>query len=537
MASNFPDNSLDSFESSLKQIEELLKKEPENKKWKYELSKCHTAIGIFYFSKGSVKEGANSFLTSLNILEQLSKIEPDNTECQIELYRTYEMLGDFLQSKNDLSYAELFLFQSLTIRKKVQGERHPEYVASLNKLASLYKTMGKFSFAETLLKQLLDAFNEMPGKEPLEYAVSLDLLADIYTAMGKYDDSIFYITKVASIKKKIFGEEHPEYTAVQYKLNNLYKNIGRLNSTYGNMQNAMKGNPALTKMEDMLWEADSMPASWPKKSETVNFAVSFPPCMIMAESYILDVWLFQEEQRNILLNRIKEENSEETKMKSEGNVIIERGTVVTARLTIENFIIEPAERTLTWSGELNNTSFIVRVPENCREGSKIGQVYFYINGLEVSRLHFKVLISSMQKDEKKQKNDFASGTKYKTAFASYASDDRNDVLARVQGLEKAGIEVFLDVRNLRSGERYEEKLLEKIRVADVFYLFWSSAAKKSEWVRKEWEYALSKRGIDFINPIPLESPEIAPPPDELSQVLHFGDWTLAYKRSKPVNQQ
>ena len=61
--------------------------------------------------------------------------------------------------------------------------------------------------------------------------------------------------------------------------------------------------------------------------------------------------------------------------------------------------------------------------------------------------------------------------------------------------------------------------------------------KKSEWVRKEWEYALSNRGIDFINPIPLESPETAPPPPELSQTLHFGDWTLAYKRSKSVNQQ
>ncbi len=537
MASNFPDDSLDSFESSLKQIEELLKKEPGNIKWKYELSKCHASIGKFYFSKDRIKEGTNSFIASLNILEQLSKNEPDNAEWQIELYRTYEMLGNFLQSKNDPAYAELFLFQSLTIRKKIQGERHPEYIASLNKLAGLYKTIGKLSYAETLLKQQLDTFNELPGKEPLEYAVSLDLLADIYTAMGKYDDSIFFITKVASIKKKIYGEEHPEYTVVQYKLNNLYKNIGVLNSTYGNMQNAMKGNPALTKMDAMLLEAENMPVSQPKKNETVNFAVSFPPCMIMAESYVLDVWLFQEEQRNKLLNRIKEENGDETKIKSEGNVIIERGTVVTARLRIENFIIEPAERTLTWSGEPNNSSFIVRVPENCREGSKIGQVYFYINGLEVSRLHFKVLIASMQKDEMKQKNDFASGTKYKTAFASYASDDRNDVLARVQGLEKAGIEVFLDVRNLRSGERYEEKLLEKIRLADVFYLFWSSAAKKSEWVSKEWKYALSNRGIDFINPIPLESPEIAPPPDELSQVLHFGDWTLAYKRSNPVNQQ
>ena len=239
----------------------------------------------------------------------------------------------------------------------------------------------------------------------------------------------------------------------------------------------------------------------------------------------------------MLLNRIKEESIEKTGMKSAGPVIIERGTVITARLAIEGLIIEPPEKTLTWTGNLNNSSFVVTVPENSNEGSKIGQVYFYINGLEISRLHFKVQISAKQKEELKLANSFASGSKYKTAFASYASDDRNDVLARVQGLEKAGIDVFIDVRNLRSGERYEEKLLEKIRVTDIFYLFWSTAAKKSEWVKKEWEYALNNRGIDFINPIPLESPDVVPPPPELGQLLHFGDWTLAYKRSKTVTQQ
>ena len=272
-----------------------------------------------------------------------------------------------------------------------------------------------------------------------------------------------------------------------------------------------------------------------KISENVNFAVSFPSIMVSAESYVLDVWLFLEEQRNMLLSNIKEESRDDISLKSEGPLGIEKGTMTTARLTIENLIVGPPERYFSWTGHVSASGFMVEVPENINQGLKTGKACFDVNGHEIARLHFKVMVSSKQKEDSKLINGFALGSKYKTAFASYANDDRNDVLARVQGLEKAGIDVFLDVRNLRSGERYEEKLLEIIRVTDIFYLFWSTAAKKSEWVKKEWEYALNKRGIDFINPIPLEPPDIVPPPPELGQALHFGDWTLAYKRTKANN--
>ena len=48
----------------------------------------------------------------------------------------------------------------------------------------------------------------------------------------------------------------------------------------------------------------------------------------------------------------------------------------------------------------------------------------------------------------------------RTAFASYASQDRDAVLARVQGIQKAlpSLDVFLDVASLRSGQRWKEQL-------------------------------------------------------------------------------
>ena len=63
---------------------------------------------------------------------------------------------------------------------------------------------------------------------------------------------------------------------------------------------------------------------------------------------------------------------------------------------------------------------------------------------------------------------------------------------------------------------------------DVFYLFWSENAQRSEWVEKEWRCALDTRGIEFIDPVPLVSPKQVPPPPELARHLHFNDWQLAF---------
>src|SRR5258708_28342388 len=81
---------------------------------------------------------------------------------------------------------------------------------------------------------------------------------------------------------------------------------------------------------------------------------------------------------------------------------------------------------------------------------------------------------------------------YRKAFASYARPDRDDVLARVQGMQKIlpQLEIFLDVVSLRSGEEWQSKLWQVIPEHDIFYLFWSANAKKSAWVKEEWHCAL-----------------------------------------------
>lgn len=50
---------------------------------------------------------------------------------------------------------------------------------------------------------------------------------------------------------------------------------------------------------------------------------------------------------------------------------------------------------------------------------------------------------------------------------------------------------------------------------------------QSEWVAQEWRYALATKGMEFVDPVPLETPDVAPPPPELA-AKHFYDPLLAF---------
>jgi len=117
--------------------------------------------------------------------------------------------------------------------------------------------------------------------------------------------------------------------------------------------------------------------------------------------------------------------------------------------------------------------------------------------------------------------------RFTRAFVSYASQDRVAVLGYAQALHLAGIEIFQDVLSLDPGDRWERRLYSEIDRADLFVLFWSTAASQSKWVVAEAEYALRRAGESdsrnpVIRPFPLEGPPLPTIPPTL-QAIHFND--------------
>jgi hypothetical protein len=177
--------------------------------------------------------------------------------------------------------------------------------------------------------------------------------------------------------------------------------------------------------------------------------------------------------------------------------------------------------------------FVVGVPTGKPPGDHVGLAVVSCSGCHVATLAFiLVVVDAVPTAAAARRGDVTTEVhRVETAFASYASEDREEVLHRVQGMQKAlpDLDVFLDVARLRSGEDWVARLEHEIAARDVMYLFWSRAASRSQWVDREWRLALRTRGMRFIDPVPLEDPTCAPPPPELAE-RHFNDWTLQMSR-------
>jgi hypothetical protein len=122
-------------------------------------------------------------------------------------------------------------------------------------------------------------------------------------------------------------------------------------------------------------------------------------------------------------------------------------------------------------------------------------------------------------------------TRYQTAFISYAWQNRPEVLRCVQMLRLVGIAFFQDLLSLDPGQRWAQQLYSHIDTSDVFFLFWSTPAKQSKWLTKEWRYGLKRKGLDFIKPVMIEGPPPVPPPKALAR-LHINDGLLYVVRAE-----
>jgi hypothetical protein len=263
----------------------------------------------------------------------------------------------------------------------------------------------------------------------------------------------------------------------------------------------------------------------------VHFSVTSPSAVAPGAAFVVDVWVHLQGQRQQVLQRARQEAmGKDIQMKSKGPTKVTPGSVLTVSLRVADLLIDSPEDTILWEGEIGNATFAVTVPTGTAEGAKHGIARIRIEGLEVARLDFILQICQRP----------ASGealavkeTRHRTAFASYATEDADAVLARIQGMQKVlpSLKVFYAAAELRSGEHWQERLKQEILERDVMYLFWSEAASRSQWVEWEWRCGYRERGIGFIDPCPLASPDRVPPPKELADELHFNDWVLAYMRN------
>jgi len=206
---------------------------------------------------------------------------------------------------------------------------------------------------------------------------------------------------------------------------------------------------------------------------------------------------------------------------------VSRGTELTFDLELSRLPLSDPIQTLVWMGDTESVQFIVEIPDDCRLGNLSGKVTISQKSVPIGQISFLLRIVPPDTPLPEAAAIEAEAVAYRSTFISYASQDRDKVLARVQMLDQMGIRYFQDLLSLEPGQRWEEEIYRHIDQCDLFLLFWSNAAKESEWVMREVTYAIErKQGNDdappAIKPVIIEGPPLVEPPPPLKH-LHFND--------------
>ncbi len=262
-----------------------------------------------------------------------------------------------------------------------------------------------------------------------------------------------------------------------------------------------------------------------------DFSVVAPKLIEPGRNFVVEVWVAPSGRGAEMLA----EATRGGRMIERGNrshINLERDTVITVLLKLPDFEVPDPMEMLGWDGDIRNVSFIVKAPASLAPGVYPGIAKLMKGQLPFASIAFDLAVTSpMAKVEAPPEPLKARVQRIARAFASYASQDRAEVLRRVQGIQATGMDVFLDVVNLRSGQDWERAIYHEIDTSDGFFLFWSRNAAQSSWVEREWRYALKQHGLEFISPLALEDPRLTQPPAELSK-MHFNDMLLAFIHSE-----
>jgi hypothetical protein len=148
-----------------------------------------------------------------------------------------------------------------------------------------------------------------------------------------------------------------------------------------------------------------------------------------------------------------------------------------------------------------------------------GRISFYVGPVLVAETRISAHVGELPSAVGEQPETHATIEPYRAIFVSYSHRDTGVAEQLEEAYRVLGMQYLRDALTLRSGELWTPALLKRIEQADIFQLLWSSAAKRSVNVRKEWKHAVEQHRPFFIRPVYWELP-MPPPPRDLRDI-HF----------------
>jgi hypothetical protein len=204
---------------------------------------------------------------------------------------------------------------------------------------------------------------------------------------------------------------------------------------------------------------------------------------------------------------------------------IPREGEITFVLEAPDLEVNPRQRSFRWLEDVHREEFRIRALRALDGRTVRGALHVYLGPLLVAEVSLTIRVDGTAAQPVASDTEADRARPYRRIFPSYSHQDAR-IVEQVEAYARTmGDEYLRDVTQLRAGEIWNDRLMDFIRTADVFQLFWSRNSMLSPWVRQEWEYALSLGRPHFVRPTywetPLpQAPERDLPPAPL-RALHF----------------
>lgn len=131
-------------------------------------------------------------------------------------------LGALLRNSGRYAEAEPLLKESLEAMQRDLGPEHPDTLAAMNNLASIYESEGRYEAAEPLLVNCLAISNRVLGPDdPITMTVTSSL-ADVYSSQQKYVEAEPLYIECLRASVEMLGAEHPDTLTSKNNLAYLY---------------------------------------------------------------------------------------------------------------------------------------------------------------------------------------------------------------------------------------------------------------------------------------------------------------------------
>jgi len=168
--------------------------------------------------------------------------------------------------------------------------------------------------------------------------------------------------------------------------------------------------------------------------DSLHFTVTAPWAIDAASSVLVTLWVHLESQRAVVMERARQEYRAPQAgimSVSKGPVQIARGAMLTVRIEVSGASVEEPEDLVLWNGEIGCANFMVTLPSNPERETLPSRALIYLNGVQVARVQFVLRVKTALADVAVPTIE----ARVRKAFASYASEDRDEVLG---GFKESG---------------------------------------------------------------------------------------------------